>query len=245
MLEVTDLIVHRNKQFSLSLPKLTVAPQHILCVTGPNGSGKTTLIECLAGLLRPDHGTITLAGKPIGTDLAYIKARLGYIPDDETWFVNELSAREYLQLLQAVYVKAGVTADMQSRTAELTAALQFSAFDQPLASLSHGNKKKVQIIAGLLHEPQVLIVDELRNGLDPIAIIAAEHILRREAKRGACIVAATHDLWWAERMASDILLLVNGKPAVSAKTRAIIKKYESVEKLFTQTVGLDVEHATI
>jgi ABC-2 type transport system ATP-binding protein len=237
LIEITNLAVKRSAQFQLQLDSLLLDSGDILCVAGPNGSGKTTLIECLAGLLSPDRGIISLAGEKVNNNLRATKSILGYIPDDEAWFVKELCAKEYFALLAEIYKEAGVDTDISARASELAKTLYFTNFLQPLEQLSHGNKKKVQLIAGLMHRPKVIIVDELRNGLDPLAVIAAERVLREEAERGACIVAATHDLWWAERMAGRILLLVNGRQAARDQTARIVKKYGSVEKLFLQVVS--------
>ena len=235
--EVIGLQARRSRSFTLHIPHLTVDQSTIVCVAGPNGGGKTTLIESIAGLIIPASGNLALCGHKVGNDLATTRTIMGFIPDDEAWFVKELCAREYIELLIDVYQKAGIRTDMKKRAQAIANALLFSAFDLPLEQLSHGNKKKVQIIAGLMHEPLVIICDELRNGLDPLAIKAAEQLLRAEAKRGACVIAATHDLWWAERLADDILLLVDGKAAIHQPTANIIKAHGSVENLFMKTVG--------
>lgn len=241
----TGIVVERSNTFRLDIPTLVLPAGTILCVAGPNGSGKTTLIECLAGLLTPDLGTITIAGQQLAKNIRHIKARIGFVPDDEAWFIHGLCAREYFALLAATYTKAGIQTNMQRRIDELATLLYFTAFTLPMEQLSHGNKKKVQIIAGLMHEPPVLIVDELRNGLDPLAVIAAEQLIRDEATRGACIVAATHDLWWAQRIASHILLLVDGAVQLYATTSSITRQHGSVERAFMQTVNqLRTIHAT-
>jgi ABC-2 type transport system ATP-binding protein len=232
MLNIEELLVKRSEAFSLEIPSLVVPAKRILCIAGPNGSGKTTLIACIAGLLAPTGGNIMLDGQSVSKDMRPIRAAMGYIPDEEDWFVKELSAREYFRLLERVYHDAGVTNNMPGRVDYLATMLAFTSFDQPLATLSHGNKKKVQIIAGLMHQPKVLIADELRNGLDPLAIITVEQLVRAEAKRGCCIIAATHDLWWAERIAHSILLLNNGKPVIHKRTATIIKEYGNLEALF-------------
>ncbi len=241
-IKVTNLSVKRSAQFRLHLDSLLLAGGDILCVAGPNGSGKTTLIECLTGMLLPDSGAIFLAGTQVGNNLRATKSSLGYVPDDEAWFVKELCAKEYFALLVEVYREAGVHGDVAARVDELAKALYFTNFLQPLEQLSHGNKKKVQLIAGLMHTPKVLIVDELRNGLDPLAVIAAEQLLRKEAQNGVCVVATTHDLWWAERVANQILLLVDGRQAVQDRTEHIVKKYGSVEQLFLHVAG-EATHA--
>ncbi len=231
-IRIRDLHVNRSNTFALHIRQLSVKPGTVLCVTGANGSGKTTLIECVTGLMGPTSGEITIAGYTVTNNLRVTKAVIGFVPDDEDWLIKELSAAEYFKLLGGIYKDAGIHTDMHRRVNYLARLLNFSAADQPLGTLSHGNKKKVQLIAGLMHEPKVIILDELRNGLDPLAIIAAEDLIKSEAGRGACILAATHDLWWAERVANDIVLLGNGSVKVHAKTASIIQRYGSIEKLF-------------
>lgn len=236
LVTIHDLSVKRSPTFQLCIQDLGVQSGEIICIAGPNGSGKTTLIECLTGLIQPDEGDVAVLGNPVDGNLKAVRANIGFIPDDEAWFIKELCAREYLDLVRHVYQQAGVATDMAARCEQLAQALYFTDFDLPLGSLSHGNKKKVQLIAGLMHRPAVIIVDELRNGLDPLAIIAAEDIIRGEAKRGACVIAATHDLWWAQRIARTLVLLLNGSIAMQAPVKALVKQYGSIEKLFLHTV---------
>ncbi|MEK7153601.1 MAG: ABC transporter ATP-binding protein [Patescibacteria group bacterium] len=236
ILDITNLRVRRSEAFALRIGHLRLQAGKILCVTGPNGSGKTTLIDCLTGLLAPTSGVITVCGQSVSNNLRATKAIIGFVPDDEQWFVKELCAKEYFALLQSIYIEAGVTADTGSNATRLAQSLHFTAFDQQLGSLSHGNKKKVQIIAGLMHEPKVIFLDELRNGLDPLAIIAAEELIKQEATRGACIVAATHDLWWAQRVADEIVLLIDGSVALHEKTATLVQRHGSLENLFLKTI---------
>jgi len=237
VLSIKNLSVRRSEQFNLHIPSIKVGGGDILCVAGPNGGGKTTFIECVVGLLKPDAGRITILGQTVDNNLRATKANLGFVPDDEHWFVSELSAKEYFELLQHIYSQAGVSSNMKAKTEDLAQRLYFTAFDQQLGQLSHGNKKKVQLIAALMHEPKVIVLDELRNGLDPLVIMAAEEVVREAASAGACVVAATHDLWWAERIANNILLLVDGQPKLHQKTADIVKTQGSVEQLFMQVVG--------
>lgn len=247
ILSVTDLRLFRSSSFCLRVKRLTLRNGTILCVAGPNGSGKTSLIECLVGLNRVAFNAVSIQGQKIGQALYHTKRAIGFVPDDDAWLIRELSAMEYLALLQGIYTDAGVPSSiMQLRIQSLAKQLHFTTFHQPLESLSHGNKKKVQIIAGLMHEPMLIVMDELRNGLDPLAIMAAEQIIKREAARGACIVAATHDLWWAERIADETMILTDGAVAIHQKTGTLIARYGSLEKLFMHLVAqAEAEHATV
>ncbi len=232
ILSIDNLFINRGAHFNLQVEKLHLQAGTLLCVTGPNGSGKSTLLTSMAGLLKPDGGVITIAGKSLTRHLRETKAKIGYVPDDEDWFIRELSAREYLRLLGNIYSDVKIRANIQSRISQLSEQLYFSQLDTPLDQLSHGNKKKVQLIAGLMHSPLIIVIDELRNGLDPLAIIAAENILRQEARRGACIVAATHDLWWAERISDEVLMLKDGRVRIHQTTSSICKAFGSFEKAF-------------
>jgi len=235
ILTVTDIKLQRGAHFNLSVPNIRMKPGAILCLTGPNGSGKTTFIHCLAGLLAVDSGTIYVDGVAVSNNLQVTKAMIGFIPDDEEWLIKELCAQEYFELLLGIYKQAGVTIDMGKRIAELGRLLSFTALLQPISSLSHGNKKKVQLIAGLMHKPALIIVDEVRNGLDPLAIIATERLLEQEAKQGAAIIAATHDLPWAERIATEVLLLIDGNVYLHEKKHNLAKR-GGLERLFLEAM---------
>lgn len=233
MLRIENITLRRSSTFCLHLGNIRLTGGTILCVAGPNGSGKSTLIECLAGLLTSPTIRIFADGQLVSQNIRSTKTIIGYIPDDEDWFIKELCAQEYFNVLIQTYCKVDIPVEkMRYRVQYFASLMRFTAFTQPLVSLSHGNKKKVQLIAGLLHEPGIIILDELRNGLDPLAIIAAEKILRTEAARGACIVAATHDLWWAERIADETMLLIDGSVAIHKSTKELLTAYSSIEELF-------------
>ncbi len=234
--EVEQLKYHHSSTFQLEVERMTVSAGELICIVGPNGSGKTTFLNNLSGITLPQHGRVSLMGIPMSPNLALIKRNLGYIPDDDNWFVSELTAREYLVLLEKVYAKAGCYVNMHRRAKQLAQALKFILWDQPLMTLSHGNKRKVQIIAGLMHQPKGIIIDELRNGLDPLAVIAAEHIILEEVERGAAVITASHDLWWAERLAQKIILLNEGKIAHELIPDQLRKKGKSVESIFIEMV---------
>lgn len=237
IITISDLYFAYNSSFSILIPKLTMYAGEIICITGPNGGGKTTYLECITGILQPQRGAITIEGEDINGALKAAKHHIGYVPDDENWFIKELCASEYLDVLMSVYWSAGVTAPMGERVTMLAQALRFTAFDIPIQQLSHGNKKKVQIIAALMHNPAVLVIDEIRNGLDPLAVLAVEDIIRAAAKAGACIIAASHDLWWAERLGSSVLIIDAGRPILSASVKDIKKKYGHVEDAFRALVS--------
>lgn len=233
-LHIMYLQYRRNNKFSLDINELRVHGGEIVCIAGANGSGKTTLVEIVAGLIKPQAGGIYLTGKGIGVDNPEFKRNIGYIPDDDNWIIPELTPREYFAMLNSVYSDAGVVHNMYRHQRILADTLLFDAYDKQMGALSHGNRKKVQIIAALMHQPKLLIVDELRNGLDPVVIRRAEQLIKDEAARGVAVLAATHDLWWAERFASQIIMLKDGQVLYEAATDSICKKYGSVESKFME-----------
>lgn len=233
-LKITKLRIARSKNFELSVDSLQLQPGSVTCLVGANGSGKTTLVESVVGLLKPTSGQIRIAGKDTTRDTLRVKRLLGYVPDDDNWIIPELTATEYFALLASVHGNDLQHDGLLINAAALAKLLNFTSFDQLLGSLSHGNKKKVQIIAGLLHSPKVLILDELRNGLDPIAIIQAEKLLRQQQRSGKTILAATHDLWWAERFADQIIMIKNGQVILQQSTRSIVRQSGSVESKFLE-----------
>lgn len=235
-ISIDSLAVSRGLHFSLQLKSFTANPGSITCITGPNGSGKSTLIETIVGLLRPTKGTITVDGRAMSTALESTKALVGYVPDDENWFIQELCAHEYFELLVDVYRKAGVLVDMKKECKKLARELHFTSFSVPINQLSHGNKKKVQIIAAFMHRPRLIVIDELRNGLDPLAIVVAEKLLKERAQEGACIIATSHDLWWADRIADSVMLLINGKSVSHMFVGDIHRRFGSVEGMFMKHI---------
>jgi ABC-2 type transport system ATP-binding protein len=230
---VHDLEIRRNQEFDVHIQRLKVRPGTIICFAGANGSGKTTLLESLVGLLTPRSGSIAICGHNVGKYVRTIKQYVGFIPDDEQWLIEALCAEEYFKLLKKVYIDVGMQAsELDARISSLSKLLNFTEVKQKMINLSHGNKKKVQIIAGLMHRPKVIVIDELRNGLDPIAIIAAEKIITQAANEGAAVIAATHDLWWAERLATEVAILANGRIRIHDNTQVLLEKYGSIEQLF-------------
>jgi ABC-2 type transport system ATP-binding protein len=238
-LQVHNLRIRRSASFELRIDSLWVDRGSVLCVAGANGGGKTTLIETIVGLIPPGDGHVRILGQEQSPNAMTTKNLVGFIPDDDSWIIPELTAQEYFSLLVSLYDRsdAGCRHEMNKQIGQLAEVLMFSAFGKQLGELSHGNKKKVQIIAALIHQPPLLIVDELRNGLDPIAITRAEELLKSKARKGTAILAATHDLWWAERFAHDIVMLDAGRVVLEQSTAEIIAESGSVESKFIQLHG--------
>ncbi len=211
VLKITNLKHSRHKGFTLHIPNLEMDERTIFAIVGTNGSGKTTLLESLASLHAETRNSIEVNGKILSSNLYDVRHNIGFIPDDENWLISGLTAREYFSLLAGIYSSAGRNKiDLLNNSKRLCKLLDLTRLDQQLSSLSHGNKKKVQIVAGVMHQPKVLLVDEPHNGLDPFAVKAMTKIILEARNAGACVVISTHDLVWAQKYADVISIMSNG-----------------------------------
>ncbi len=232
-LTIDELKVRRSQKFQLYIPYLRFLPGGMTCIVGANGSGKTTFMESLVGLIKPSSGVVDICGYDSSKESVEVKRLVGFIPDNEDWIIPELTAKEYFSLLISIY-KTIDPKIANKRLEELAQDLLFDSFNQQLGDLSHGNKKKVQIIAGLIHDPFFIVVDELRNGLDPVAIDRAERLLRRKMYGGSCIIAATHDLYWAERLGQEIVMIARGSIVFNDYIENIIDRSGSLSNRFME-----------
>ncbi|MET0779794.1 MAG: ABC transporter ATP-binding protein [Candidatus Saccharimonadales bacterium] len=215
----------------------------IACLVGTNGCGKTTLLLTALGVL-PHRGECLLYGRPYdGTD-SRLKARIGFIPDDPELLFEELTATEQWSVAASVLRQSRSDAEydlLMSRARHLANRISFNPPSQIARTYSHGMRKKTQIVSALLGKPEVVIIDELRNGLDPIAIRQTEGLIKSERDRGAAVLVATHDLWWAERFADYIYVLDKGRVVAQGTLRQLLLSHEpNLETAFYRIVGADV-----
>jgi ABC-type multidrug transport system ATPase subunit len=188
----------------------------VTALAGPNGAGKTTLLRILAGLLAPSAGTVTVlgieqpaaAGRRRARDL---RRRLAYIPQDLA-LDPEMTGGEILWLLAALH---GVPrAARRERIAALGEAFGTAAhLPRKVADWSGGLKRRLHLAAGMIHDPELLLLDEPTAGLDPAGTAALWAELERRARAGRAVAVVTHDLAAAERSADRIVLLDGGRIA--------------------------------
>lgn len=187
---------------------LSLKSGEVFALIGPNGSGKTTLVKTVAGLLRPNHGTITVDGIDMVADPARAKAALGYIPDEPSAW-SGMTGEEFLHFIGAVW---GVSEALRKeRIAALLGTFHLAGIEKGyFEDYSRGNKQKFTIMAGLLHHPKLLLVDEPIVGLDPESAEIAKKEFREFANRGGAVLIVTHTLNVAQEIADVIGVLKNG-----------------------------------
>jgi ABC-2 type transport system ATP-binding protein len=183
-----------------------VAPGEVLGLVGPNGAGKTSTLRCLAGIMRPSHGTVSIGRHNIQTDPVEAKRQLAFIPDEPHLF-DYLTVQEHLRFIARLY---GV-ADAEQRIPGILAELELTDKLTTLpGELSRGMKQKLAIACGLLHGPSALILDEPLTGLDPAGIRKMRQTIADRAKAGVAVVLSSHLLHLVEELCTKLFVLRRG-----------------------------------
>jgi len=186
----------------------------VTALVGPNGSGKTTLLLVLAGLLVPDSGDVRVSGFDPVADGRAARARTGWMPDTfGTW--DSLTSREVLLTFAAAYRMPAAHA--RTRVDELLATVHLTEFaDRPASVLSRGQKQRLGLARALVHDPDVLLLDEPASGLDPRSRVDLRLLLRRLADDGRTVLVSSHVLSELEEMADDAVFLSRGRTVSSS-----------------------------
>jgi len=206
---------------------LEVPAGRVVAFLGPNGAGKTTTLKMTTGLLIPDAGTIEVCGCSMGRNGREAKARMAYVPD-QPFLYEKLTASEFLRFVADMYRIDPALA--RRRTDELVERLDVARFiDQLAEGYSHGMKQRVVLAAALLHDPDVLIVDEPMVGLDPRTVRTVKELFRERATLGKTVFMSTHTLDMVESLADSIAIIHRGR-LVAGGTLAEIQEQATRSK---------------
>lgn len=188
---------------------LTVGRGEFYALLGPNGAGKTTTLRMVAGLLAPDAGRIEVLGIDLATDPAAAKRRLAYLPDDPMLY-GKLKPVEYLEFVAGLWGVDGRAAEPRAR--QLLAWLDLERHAHELTEgFSRGMKQKLALAGALIHEPELLILDEPLTGLDAGAARQVKDLLLSHVAKGGTVILTTHILEVAERLAQRIGIIQHGR----------------------------------
>ena len=188
---------------------LDVPQGTVLSLLGPNGSGKTTLIRVLATLTRPDAGDVSICGVGLGRRSASIRSQIGVVGHDPLLY-DDLTARENLRFvcrmfgLDQVGERVDTVSDLMGMTPDL---------DRKVGAMSHGMKKRFSIARALLHDPQVLLLDEPETGLDQEALSLLDSVIARRSDSTRTVIMTTHSLDRAVALGDRMAVLANGRVA--------------------------------
>lgn len=188
---------------------LTLREGEIFGFLGPNGAGKSTTIRMLVNILTPTEGDILYNGVSVYKDITEYKRHLAYVPDEPSFYQN-LTGYQYLDFIADIY---GVPASKRKERVEEYSSM-FSlekALSDKVKSYSHGMGQKLNLIAALIHEPEILILDEPMVGLDPRASREVKDLMRRRASEGAIVFFSTHVLEVAQGLCDRIGIIDKGQ----------------------------------
>jgi ABC-2 type transport system ATP-binding protein len=183
---------------------------------GPNGAGKTTLLRMMTGLAKTSSGTVTVFGEPV-RDNPPLYRRMGIMSEHETVY-GFMKGRDFVRMM----AKLRGVASLESAVDRAIGLVDMAAAqDRPMLTYSRGMRQRMRLAATLVHDPEILILDEPLNGADPRQRVHFQHLLHTLADEGRTIVLSSHILEEVEQLAETVLLIVNGKLAASGGFRAI------------------------
>jgi len=208
MIELKNLTKKYGEFLAVNDLNLSVNKGEVFGFIGPNGAGKTTTIKMMGGILQPTNGTVTIAGISMQAEPEKAKSKIGFIPD-RPYLYEKLTGMEFLRFTADLY-------GISEETFQATAFKFLKTFsladwsDELVESYSHGMKQRLIMSAALLHDPEVIIVDEPMVGLDPAAIIMVKDLFKTLARQGVTIFMSTHTLKVAQDTCDRIGVIRNG-----------------------------------
>lgn len=214
VIEINKLTKYYGKSRGIIDVSLEVEQGDIFGFIGPNGAGKSTTIRTLLSLIYPTSGSAKIFGKDCIKDGADIRKNIGYLPS-EVFYYDNMKVIDLLKYSASFYKK-----DCSKRIRELAEIMNLD-LKKKINDLSYGNKKKVGIVQGLLHEPKLIILDEPTGGLDPLMQQKFFELIREENKRGATVFFSSHILDEVQRLCDKVAIIKDGK----------IIKIETIETL--------------
>ena len=231
MIEIKGVSKKYGDKKALSNISFEVGDGEIFGFIGHNGAGKTTLIKAICGILDFDEGKILINGKSIQDQPIECKRELAYVPDDPELY-EEMKAIDFIEFICDMY-------DVSLETREKNIQQYANMFNlenelnNTIKSFSHGMKQKVALIAALVHEPKVLVMDEPFVGLDPKAIFDMKEVMRKVVKHGGTVFFSTHILDVAEKLCTRVAIIKKGK-LVEVGSMEKIRGNKSLEKVFLE-----------
>jgi len=226
----------RRRVVALEELSLDVRPGEIVGLIGPNGSGKTTAFRLAAGLLRAGAGSITVFGGPPGARAA--RTRQGYMPE-QPGVPENLTPAELLHFVGRVF---GMTsAGRAKRIEELSELLSLSGFlKRRMAGFSKGMIKRVGLAAALFNEPELLLLDEPLEGIDPLGSAAIKEHVRSLSRRGCAVLVSSHILSDVEALCTSLLIVNEGKVILHGRKDDILSLRDMMEMRFTAPDGAGI-----
>jgi ABC-2 type transport system ATP-binding protein len=206
---------------------------------GPNGAGKTTTIRMVAGVLQPTDGQVVVGGDDLEKNPEAAKSRIGYIPD-RPYLYEKLSGGEFLRFVAGLWGKDGDA--VEARADRLLELFQLSQWkDELIESYSHGMRQKILISSALIHQPELIVVDEPLVGLDPRSARLLKDLFRTFVKNGGTVFLTTHTLEVAEALCDRIAIINKGEIMAMGTMEELRSQVDAggahLEEIFLKVTG--------
>lgn len=244
MLEINQVKKNYGNFEAVKGVTFEIKPGEIVGFLGPNGAGKTTTIKMCCGLLIPDSGSIKIAGHDIVSSPEWAKKQLGYVPD-EPFLYDKLTGRQFAHFVGEIY---GVEPSVrEERIESLLEELELSdKGDDWIGSYSRGMKRKIALIAGIVHAPKVLLLDEPTLGLDAISAKKSKDIIRKLAKdQNTAVLITTHVMEIAEQICDRIAVISKGNIIAQGTLEELQRQAQNQGSLEDVFMTLTSEQATL
>ncbi len=236
ILKIENVTKRFSEVVALDNVSLEVEQGSILGLLGPNGAGKTTLLRIINGLLTIDSGSVRILGKDVSLATS---GHIGYMPEERGLYDN-MSIEN--QIMFFGLLKGGNEARMKEVMAEYLELFNLSGNEKrKVKELSKGNQQKVQIISTLVHEPELVILDEPFSGFDPINGMLLQELIDRLHERGTTIILSSHNMHAVERMCSHIALVNHGHILVNGRLEDIKEANKTNDLIFTCEKKIDMD----
>ncbi|HEX8991435.1 MAG TPA: ABC transporter ATP-binding protein [Anaerolineales bacterium] len=218
MIELVDVSKHYHNTIALQNLNLQVEAGEIVGIIGHNGAGKSTILKIVAGLIEPTSGSVRVLGRDIQKESVTIKRQTGYLPEESPLY-ETMTARQYLLFFADLYRLPRARA--LRRIHDLLESLDLADTDKLTGEFSKGMKRKTAIARTLLHDPQLLILDEPNSGLDPLTSFFILNYLKALRSEGKTIFLSAHNLFHVETVCDRVAIIKNGRLLVFDRMDAI------------------------
>ena len=239
MITVRELTKTYGSQVAVDALSLEIAAGQIVGLLGPNGAGKSTTLKMLTGMITPTGGTAVIAGYDLRSEVLEVKRHVGFVPESGALY-EALTGMEFLEMVAALYgIPSGAA---RERIAEFLAFFDLgmaTLTDKLLAAYSKGMRRKVVIIAALLHNPPVIFFDEPLDGLDANAAVGFKALIQSLARAGRTVVYSSHLLDVVERVCDRVVVIDRGRLILEGAPDVLLAEHgeQTLERLFTRMTG--------
>lgn len=237
MISLQQVTKNYDEKVALKGLNLTIPQGKIFGFLGHNGAGKSTTIKCLTSVIEPTSGEIYFDDLSLKEHRREIKQKIGYVPDTPDLFL-QLSANEYWHLIESAYQLNSVESANRKLDLIKLFAMEDHA-DEVINSFSHGMRQKVIVIGALLSDPDIWILDEPLQGLDPQAAFDLKNLMKDHVKKGKTVIFSTHVLDSAQQLCDELAILKQGELLYQGSVDSLLERHpgQSLETIYLNMIN--------